>query len=259
MKRSALFFLTAVLALAPAANAAIVTKAVEYKHGEAVLEGFLAYDDAVQGKRPGVVVVHEWKGLGDYAKDRAKQLAGLGYTAFAIDMYGKGIYAKDHEEAALFSGLYRNDRALMRARAKAGLDTLLAEPTVDASRVAAIGYCFGGTTVLEMARAGEPLKLVASFHGGLGTPVAAKAGEISSKVVVFQGAEDKFTLTDLEPFKAEMRAANADWTVVELGGAVHSFTVPEAGNDPSQGMAYNAAADKRSWDTLKVFLNEVFA
>ena len=156
--------------------AAIKTEIVEYKHGDTVCEGFLAYDDAAKGKVPGVVVVHEWTGLGDYAKMRASMLAKLGYAAFAIDMYGKGVRAKDHEEAAKLSGIYRNDRALMRSRAKAGLEVLRKNLRVDTKRIAAIGYCFGGTTVLEMARSGEDLRGVASFHGSMETPVPAAKG-----------------------------------------------------------------------------------
>lgn len=256
MKKLSLFVLS--LLFSVPAHAAVITRSIEYKDGEAVLQGYYAYDDTVHGARPGVIVVHEWKGLGEYAKLRARMLAEQGYAAFAVDMYGKGVYAKDHEEAKLLSGLYRNDRALMRARVKAGLDVLLAQKEVDAARVAAIGYCFGGTTVLEMARAGMPLALVASFHGGLDAVTPAKAGEIKAKVVVFQGGADTFTLAGLPGFEDEMRASGADWTVINFGGAVHSFTVQEAGNDPSTGMAYNEAADRRSWRMLKQFLDESF-
>ncbi len=258
MKKSVLFAFAFILWSLPA-GATVVTEAVEYKHGDAVLEGFLAYDDATQAKRPGVLVVHEWKGLNDYAKKRALMLAEMGYVAFAVDMYGKGITAKDHAEAGKLAGIYKSDRNLMRARAKAGLEVLKSHPLVDPEKTAAIGYCFGGTTVLELARAGEPLLLVASFHGSLDTPVPAKVGEIRAKVAVFHGAEDSFiSHDDIHAFKDEMRTAGADWTFVGLGGAVHSFTVPEAGDDPSKGMAYNALADRRSWAMLKNFFDELF-
>ncbi len=249
------FFLFA----ATTAGAALVTRPVEYKHGDTVLEGYLAYDDAETAKKPGILVVHEWKGLNDYAKSRAEQLAGLGYVALAVDMYGKGIRAKDHDEAAKLSGVYRNDRNLMRERAKAAYDFLKSQEPVDPDRIAAIGYCFGGTTVLEMARAGFDLKGVASFHGGLSTPVPAKPGDVKARIIAFHGADDKFIpAEDVKNFQEEMRQAGADWQFVVFSDAIHSFTVPEAGTDKSTGMAYNEKADKRSWATLLNFLNEIF-
>ncbi len=248
----------ALLFCAVAARAALKTEVVDYKDGKTVLQGYLAYDDARTGKRPGVIVVHEWWGHGPYARKRADMLAQLGYVAFAVDMYGKGVTAKDHSEAAKLSGLYRNDRNLMRGRAKAGLDFLTKNPRVDPGKVAAVGYCFGGTTALEMARAGMPLVGVASFHGGLDTPLPAAPGAIKAKVIVFQGADDAWTLGGLAGFQDEMKRAGADWQVVMYGGAVHSFTVPDAGDDPSVGMAYNEKADLRSWAVLEDFLKEVF-
>jgi dienelactone hydrolase len=241
------------------AQAAVQGRALEYAHDGTPLEGYLAYDDAVDGQRPGVLVVHEWMGLGDYARRRADQLAGLGYAALAIDMYGKEVRPKDHTEAAQTAGVYKENRTLMRARARAGLQALLAQPMVDAERVAAIGYCFGGTTVLELARAGEALDLVASFHGALATPTPAAPAAITARVLVLHGAEDTFVPADeVKAFKDEMRKAGADWTFVGFGGAVHSFTVPSAGSDPSKGMAYHARADRRSWEMLRAALQEAF-
>jgi dienelactone hydrolase len=240
-------------------HAEIKKDAIEYKHGDVVLEGYLAYDDSVQGKRPGVVVVHEWRGLNDYARRRAEQLAEMGYIAFALDMYGKGVYAKDHEEAGKLSGLYRSDRKLMRDRARAGLEILKNHSLTDQRRMAAIGYCFGGTTVLELARGGEELLGVASFHGSLNTPTPEDAKNIKGKVLVLHGANDKFiSQEDITAFQEEMRKADVDWQMVFYGGAVHSFTVPEAGNDPSKGMAYNEKADKRSWEEMKLLFEEIF-
>jgi len=240
-------------------QAAVHTEAVEYHDGEAVLEGYLAYDDANTQKRPGVLVVHEWKGLNEYAKRRARQLAELGYIAFAADMYGNGIVAKDHEEAAKLSGVYRSDRQLMRQRAKAGLEVLRQHPLADADRLAAIGYCFGGTTVLELARSGEPLRGVVSFHGTLDTPNPEDARQIHGKVFVLQGADDPYAKSEaVAAFETEMRAAHVSHRVIRYPGAVHSFTVPEAGNDPSTGVAYNAAADQQSWETMRQFFNEIF-
>ena len=241
-------------------DAAIVSQPVEYKHGETILEGYLFYDDASQEKRPGVMVVHEWRGLNDYAKRRAEQLVSLGYVAFAADMYGKGVYAKDHEEAAQLSGVYRNDRKLMRERAEAGLQVLKGHPLIEDTKLAAIGYCFGGTTVLEMARAGMDVRGVVSFHGGLSAPLPAQAGEVKAKVLVLHGAGDNFVPPqEVENFKAEMQSAKVDFTFIPYEGAVHSFTVPEAGTDPSKGMAYNAEADEKSWQAMTEFFEKIFA
>ena len=250
----------ALLATFPSlAMAELHTESVEYRHGDTVLEGYLAYDPTLPAPRPGVLIVHEWKGLNDYAKRRAEQLAALGYVAFAADMYGKGILAKDHAEAGQLSGTFRQDRQLMRARATAALDVLRGHEQVDAARLAAIGYCFGGTTVLELARAGTDLRGVASFHGGLGAPTPAQTGGVTARVMVFHGADDTFiSPEELAVFEAEMQSAGADYQIVQYPGAVHSFTVPDAGNDPSKGMAYNASADADSWQKLKAFLTEIF-
>ena len=239
-------------------EAAVEGRPVEYRHGDAVLEGYLAYDTAVEGKRPGILVVHEWKGLNDYAKRRAEQLAGLGYVAFAADMYGKGIRAKDHEEAGRLSGIYRSDRQLMRGRIGAALDVLLARAEVDPQRIGAIGYCFGGTTVLELARSGADVKGVVSFHGGLDTPAPAAAGGVKAKVLVLSGADDSFVSPGVPGFEKEMKEAGVDYRLIQYPGAVHSFTVPEAGDDPSKGMAYNAAADRKSWEEMKRFFAGLF-
>ncbi len=240
------------------ASAALHSETVEYRHGDAVLEGYLAYDDSIQTPRPGVLVVHEWKGLNEYAKRRADQLAGFGYVAFAADMYGKGVRAKDHEEAAKLSGIYRNDRALMRARVTAALDELKSLPQVDPQRLAAIGYCFGGTSVLELARSGADLRGVATFHGGLSTPNPQDAKQIKGRVLVMHGADDSFVKPEeVAAFEKEMKDAGVAYELIKYPGAVHSFTVAEAGNDPSTGMAYNEAADKASWAELEKFLADV--
>lgn len=238
--------------------AALKTKDVEYRDGDTLLRGYLAYDGGSLKPRPGIVLVHEWKGLGDYAKERARQLGMQGFVVFAVDMYGKGVYAENHEEAAQLSGVYFKDRDLMRRRALAGLETLKKTPLVDPSRIAAVGYCFGGTTVLELARAGTDLRGVVSFHGNLATPQPAKKETLKAKVLVLHGANDAWTAGDVPAFQKEMTDANADWQMVSYGGAVHSFSVPAAGNDPSSGMAYNAAADKRSFRALLDFLREIF-
>jgi len=253
------FFLFVVLGFSIPAEAARVTRAIKYAHGETELEGTLAYDDAWYSKRPGVLVIHEWKGLGEYAKWRAEELVKLGYIAFALDMYGKGLFAEDHEEAARLSGIYRKDRALMRERARVGLEVLKQHPITDVERLAAIGYCFGGTTVLELARSGVDLRGVVSFHGGLSNPNPEDSRKIRGKVLVLHGAEDPFVDKEqVDAFQEEMRAAQVDWQLVLYSGAVHAFTVPQAGDDPSRGVAYHPQADRRSWEAMKTFLLEIF-
>jgi dienelactone hydrolase len=245
--RLTLAVLTVLLALP--VRAKMRTKVVEYKDGDQVLQGYAAWDDGFHDKRPGILVVHEWWGHGPYARRRTEMLAKQGYTAFALDMYGKGVYAKDHEEAGKLAGAFFNDRTAMRSRALVGLQELKKLPFVDTNQLAAIGYCFGGTTVLELARMGADIKGVASFHGALATPTVSTETP-KAKIIVFQGAEDKMTAPQVAGFQEEMTNAHADWQMVSYGGAVHSFTVPEAGNDPSKGMAYNKSADERSWKAL---------
>lgn len=247
------------LLLAGSAEAKVVGRTIEYKHGETVLEGYLAYDDARTGKRPGVVVIHEWTGLGPFVKARAERLAEAGYVAFGADIYGKGVRPSTPEEAAKQATIYRSDRALMRARAQAAVDRIKAEETVDAAKVAAIGYCFGGGTALELARSGAEVAGVVSFHGNLDTPDAADAKRIRGKVLVCHGADDPYVPAEqVAAFQKEMRDAGVDWQMIAYGGAVHSFTNPDAGNDPSRGAAYNASADARSWEAMKVFFEEIF-
>ena len=241
-----------VLAAAHTGRAEVKTEVVEYRHGDVVLEGYLAYDTAVKGKRPGILVVHEWMGHNPYVRKRAEQLAQMGYVAFALDMYGKGVRVKDATEAAALAGKYKGDRRLMRARAAAGLDVLRNRPGADPGRLAAIGYCFGGTTVLELARGGADLVAVVSFHGGLDTPTPEDAKNIKGKVLALHGGDDPFVPPkQVEAFQEEMRKGRVDWQFISYGGAVHSFTNPEAGNDNSQGAAYNEKADRRSWVAMK--------
>lgn len=253
-----IFFILFLICQASQAHGAVVGETVEYKHGEVFLEGYLAYDDASSSVRPGVLVIHEWKGLGEYAKRRTRALAELGYVAFAADMYGKGVRPESHEDAAKEAGIYKKDRGLMRSRAAAALQVLGGHPFTDPSKLGAIGYCFGGTSVLELARGGADLKGVVSFHGSLATPDPTAAKNIKSKVLVCHGAADSFVEPEVEGFKKEMKDAGVDLRFESYEGAVHSFTVPEAGSDPSIGMAYNEAADKKSWESMKSFFREVF-
>jgi dienelactone hydrolase len=241
------------------ASAAIQTKLVEYKDGNQVLEGYLAYDDAIKGKRPGVLVVHEWNGLQDYAKKRTEDLAKLGYVGFAADIYGKGIRPKNPQESAVQAKIYRSDRKLMRSRAIAGLQVLRKNPLTDSKRIAAIGYCFGGGTVLELARSGASLAGVVSFHGNLDTPNPNDAKNIKGRVLVLHGANDPLVPQEqVKGFETEMLQAKVNWQLISYPGAVHAFTNPEAGNDVSKGVAYNESADKGSWQTMKGFFRKIF-
>ena len=253
-------FVVLSLFAAGAARAALVTKTVEYKEGAVVMEGVLAYDDAFSGKRPGVVVVHDWMGMGAFPREKAEDLARMGYVAFAADIYGKGVRPKDMKEAAELAGKYKaGDRAPLRARAKAALDVLLAQPQTDPARVAAIGFCFGGTTALELARSGAPLAGVVSFHGGLDTPRPQDAQRIKGKVLALHGADDPYVpAAQVAGFENEMRDAKVDWTLVKYSGAVHAFMIPSAGDDNSKGAAYNARAARRAWQAMQDFFAEIF-
>jgi dienelactone hydrolase len=251
----------AMVMIAQTAQARLITKTVEYRQGDTPLEGYLAYDDSIKGKRPGVLVIHEWTGLGAYEKKRAEQLAALGYVAFAADIYGKGVRPATPELAGKEAAKYRGtDRSLIRARAAAGLNKLAGFPEVDADRLAVIGYCFGGTAALELARSGANLRGTVSFHGGLDTPVPADALKIRGKVLALHGADDTFVPPpQVAAFQQEMRLAKVDWQMIYYGGAVHSFTNPKSGNDPTKGVAYNEKADRRSWEAMKQFFAEIFA
>ncbi len=242
-----------------AARAELRSRAVEYKEGDATLEGYLVYDDAFHGTRPGVLVIHDWMGVGAYVKSRADQLARLGYVAFAADIYGKDDRPANSQQAAALSGKFKADRKLLRARANAALEVLRKSEPADPARIAAIGYCFGGTAVIELARSGADIAGVVSFHGGLDSPNPADGKNIKAKVLALQGADDPLVpAADIAAFEDEMRKGRVDWQFVAYGGAVHSFTRPDAGNDNSKGTAYNARADRRSWEAMKAFFAEIF-
>lgn len=229
-----------------------------YKDGDTELEGYFARTDA-PAPAPVVLIVHQWKGLGEYEKSRADMLAKEGYNAFAIDMYGKGVRPKDLDEAGKFAGKYKGDSALARKRVHAAIAQIQAMSSVG-PQIAIIGYCFGGTMALEAARAGEPLAAVVSFHGGLATKAPAEKGAIKEAIQVHHGADDPYVKPEeVAAFKEEMKNAGADMTFYAYPGAVHSFTEKEAGNDNSKGAAYNEAADKESWSRSLAFLKEAFA
>ena len=239
--------------------AELKTETVEYRLGETVLEGYLAYDKDMKGVRPGILVVHEWWGITPYIKTRAEQLAGLGYIAFAADIYGKGIRPTTMQEASAQAGNYYANRQLLCDRVLAGLAELKKQKQVDPKRIAAIGYCFGGTTVLELARSGADIAGVVTFHGGLDNPTPDDDNNIKAKVLVQHGADDSFVNWDkVTAFRNEMSKTKVDWELIVYSGAVHSFTNPASGNDPSKGIAYNPTADRRSWAAMQMFFNEIF-
>jgi dienelactone hydrolase len=248
-----------VLCMAVVASAAIKTETIEYKHGDVVLQGYLAYDDATTAKRPGVLVVHEWMGLNDYARSRAEQLAALGYVAFALDMYGKDVKVANTQEAGTWAGKFYGDRQLMRDRANAGLEQLRNFRLTDPTKIAAIGYCFGGSTVLELARGGAAINGIVSFHGNLSNPTPADAANIKCKVLVCHGAIDPFVpMEQVNGFVKEMDSAKVDYQLTMYANAVHGFTNPNNGTDNSKGAAYNEKADKRSWEAMMSFFGELF-
>lgn len=244
-----------------AAHAEVVEREVEYQHGEVKLSGFHAYDDALEGERPGVLIIHQWTGLSENEKMRARMLAELGYNVFAADIYGAGI-RPEPPESGKYAGKYKGDRELYRARMLAGLELLKSDERTAAGQLAAIGYCFGGTGVLELARAGVPLKGVVSFHGGLSAAegMEAQKGRVAAKVLCFHGAVDPYVPgEEVAAFQKEMEAAEADWHFVAYGSAVHAFTQKGAGDDASKGAAYNPKADRRSWEHTQLFFQEIFS
>lgn len=246
------------LAFVPAlAFAKVKTEKIAYTKDGVKLEGVLAYNDKIKKPRPGVIIFPDWMGRGEYTEMRAKQLAEMGYVAFAADVYGMENNPADQKAASELAGKYRADNKLMRDRANAAFETISQNKNVDKSKVAAIGYCFGGTIALELARAGAPVKGVISFHGGLATK--EKATTLAPKILVLHGGDDPFVPEkDIVEFQKEMRDAKADWQFVSYGNAVHSFTLKHAGNDNSKGAAYNELADKRSWKEMKTFFEELF-
>jgi dienelactone hydrolase len=245
------------------AQAAVQGKEVSYQANGTTLKGYIAYDDAIKGKRPGVLVVHEWWGQNEYARKRARMLAELGYTALAVDMYGDGKVVDNPDDAGKLATEVSKDIPMAKARFEAGMQLLRKQETVDANEIAAFGYCFGGGVVLNMARMGEDLKGVASFHGGLETAHPAQPGNIKARIISFSGDADPMIGADkVAGFKHEMENARANYRVVIYPGAKHAFTNPDAdelGKKFKLPIAYDAAADKDSWEQARVFLREVFA
>jgi len=265
MNRFPLPFALLACALSLTAQAKLVTRSVSYEQGGVPLEGYLAYDDAAiaTGKLPGVLIVPEWWGLNGYAKGRAEKIAQLGYVAFAVDMYGKGVATTDAKKAGELAGKFYGS-PLMAERARAGLDALLRTDLADPSRVAAIGYCFGGSAVQALAFSGAPLAGIVSFHGGLIPVPADAAGKPRAKIVICNGALDPFVKREqIDAFVKALNDGRFDYQFVSYAGAVHAFTNPGADElaraNGLQGIGYNAAADRRSWALMKSFFKEIFA
>ncbi len=261
LKSRLLLPLAALCAFLPSQlQAAVQGHDVEYKDGDTVLEGFVAADDSVKGARPGVLVFHDWMGLSDHTRDICKQLAEMGYVAFAADMYGKGIRPADAKAAAAEAGKYKADRPGTRRRAEAALAQLHGNASVDPAKIAAIGYCFGGLCGLELARDGAPIAGMVSFHGALDSQNPDDGKNIKAKLLILHGADDPFVKKeDIEAFQNELRAGKVDWQMIYYGNAVHAFSEPWVGTDNSKGAAYNPEAARRSWQAMKTFFGELFA
>ncbi len=237
----------------------VQTKSVQYQDSDVALEGYLAWDDSIQGKRPGVIVVHEWWGLNDYARKRAEMLAELGYVGFAVDMYGKGKVTQHPDEAGEWAKQIQANVADWQKRAQLGLDILQKHELVDNTRSAAIGYCFGGATVMQMAYTGADLDGVVSFHGSLPVAENLPVGHIKAKILVAHGNADPFVPAQrIVDFQAALEKAGADWQMISYGGVRHSFTNPDADKHGIDGLRYDKDADRRSWQHMQVFLKELF-
>ena len=259
MKRF-LFTLPLLLSMAVPASAAVKSEVIEYKQGDATLQGWLVYDKAAKRKRPGVVLLHDWFGATAHQEGQARKLAAQGYVVLVADVYGKGVRPADAAAAGTEAGKYYKDRSLLRERVRAGFDYLAAQPQVDTDRMAVMGYCFGGAGALELARSGAPLKAVVTFHGSLASANPEDAKNIKAKVLVLHGADDPYVKqAEVAAFMDEMRTAKLDWQLVQYSGTVHSFTDERAGTDNNKGAAYNADSDRRSWKAMSNFFAETLA
>jgi len=261
MKFHRILFITAILVSLTmnAAEAKIVTRDVPYDHDGVHLQGFLAYDDATAAKRPAILIVHEWWGLNDYARQRAQQLAGMGYVAFAVDMYGDGKHTEHPDEASKWMSQITENKDRWQKRAEAGLAILRQDPHTDSSKMAAIGYCFGGGTVQQLAYASAGLKGVVSFHGSLQLPPVDAAAMTRTKILLCHGGSDPFTKPEyLQQYLAAMEKSGFDYQMVIYGGVKHSFTNPQADKMGMDALKYDPKADRRSWAQMKMFFQELF-
>ena len=238
---------------------AIVSNTVGYLDGDVVLEAFFAFDDSLSGRRPAILINHTWAGRDDFVAEKAKKLAALGYVGFAVDMYGKGVLGSSIEENAQLMQPFMDNRLVLQKRMQAALYAVKLMPWVDDSKVAAIGFCFGGLCSLDLARTGADLKGVVSFHGLLGAPGNTQGNAIKAKILALHGYEDPLATVDqVIAFEQEMTGAGADWQLHTYGNTQHAFTNPVA-NDPDRGMVYRPDADRRSWLAMENFLTEIFA
>lgn len=257
MKKTSMLAIASLSLLASNVMAAVKSEAVQYESNGAKLTGYLYYDDAKTDKRPGVMVVHEWWGLNDYAKKRAEMLAELGYVAFAADMYGDGKVTDKPAQAKEWMTETTSDVEAWRATALAGLEQLKKSDKVDSTKLAAVGYCFGGGTILQMAYSGVKLNGIVSFHGSL--PSAPDGTEINTKVLAFHGNADSMVPpATVTKFEEQMEKSGADWQFVAFGGARHAFTNPDAGKYGVENLKYDEKADKRSWAGMQAFFDEIF-
>lgn len=238
---------------------AIVSNTIGYLDGDVLLEAYFAFDDAITERRPAVLISHAWGGRDDFVAEKANKLAELGYVGFALDMYGKGVRGNSPEQNSKLMQPFMADRGLLQKRIKAALYAVRLLPWVDDSKIAAMGFCFGGLCVLDLARTGADLKGVVSFHGLLGAPDNLETNAIQAKVLALHGHDDPMgPVEQVLAFEQEMTNAGADWQLHTYGHTMHAFTNPKA-NDPAFGTVYQANADKRSWLAMKNFLAEVFA
>lgn len=239
--------------------AEVVTATVAYRHGDVELEGFLAYDNALEGRRPAVLVVHEWWGLNNFAREQARRLAALGYVALAVDMYGKGVLAETPDKARALATAITSDQALWRGRIQAAVAVVKQDARVDPARVAAIGFCFGGTTVLQLAATGEDVAAVVCFHGSLPPFSAADAGRTKARLLILHGAADTLIPdTQVNSFVDSLRVGQIDWQLVYYAGAKHGFMNRAADDLKMEGVGYDATAARRAWAQMRAFLDEVF-
>ena len=248
--------------LSTTAEAKMITKEIPYKDGDVSLTGYLAYDDAVKTPAPGVLVVQEWWGQTDYVRSRTEQLAKMGYIAFAADMYGDRKIVETPDEAKALTEPFYADRGLMRQRGNAALETLKAQPQVDKRRLGVIGFCFGGTTALELARFGVDVKGVVSFHGGLDTDKPAVPAAVKAQVLALNGADDPMVPpAQKDAFKKEMETAGVTYKSIDYAGATHAFTNPgatEKGKKFNMPVAYNEKAATESWAEMSTFFQRLF-
>lgn len=238
---------------------ALVENTVNYLHGDVVLEGYFAFDDAIEGRRPAVLISHAWLGREAFVENKARKLAELGYLGFALDMYGKGIVGRNAQENARLMQPFIDNRLMLQERITCALHSVRQLPWVDDKKIAAMGFCFGGLCVLDLARTGADIKGVVSFHGLLSAPGNTQGNQISAKILALHGRDDPMVPAEqMLAFQEEMTQAGADWQFVSYGNTMHAFTNPVA-NDPKSGTVYQADADRRSWIAMKDFFAEIFA